>query len=155
MLCWLMYPVISVRCDSFSFSCRWRSENFADSSPDGAAFDAGTVVGFPHFWQSKVIPAAAPSTTKEVEQCAQAKTISGFAVCIRRNFKQETYRTQCGKGFAARARGHASREGEQANSSGSQRGICLVLAFSAPRFLFLQLRARLLERLNLCRKLRF
>src|SRR5205814_5769389 len=82
---------------------------FADSSPDRVALEAGTVVGFPHFWQSKVIPAAAASTTKEVEQCAQAKTISGLAVCIRRSFKQETYRTQCGKGFAARARGHARR----------------------------------------------
>jgi hypothetical protein len=36
----------------------------------------GTVVGFPHFWQSNVIPAAAASTTKDVEQCEQAKMMS-------------------------------------------------------------------------------
>jgi len=36
----------------------------------------GTVVGFPHFWQSRVIPAAAASTTNGVEQCEQAKTMS-------------------------------------------------------------------------------
>jgi hypothetical protein len=36
----------------------------------------GTIVGLRHFSQVKVIPAAAASTTKEVEQCAQAKTIS-------------------------------------------------------------------------------
>jgi hypothetical protein len=34
----------------------------------------------PHFWQSKVIPAAAESTTNEAEQCAQAKTMSVPAV---------------------------------------------------------------------------
>jgi hypothetical protein len=56
----------------------------------------------PHFWQSRVIPAAAASTTKEVAQCEQAKTISLLgawteiveppAVCIDPSHKQETYR---------------------------------------------------------------
>jgi hypothetical protein len=34
------------------------------------------VVGLPHFWQSKVRPAAAASTTNEAAQCVQAKTMS-------------------------------------------------------------------------------
>jgi hypothetical protein len=41
----------------------------------------GTFVGLPHFWQSSVIPAAAASTTKEVAQCEQAKTISLLGAC--------------------------------------------------------------------------
>ena len=41
----------------------------------------GTVVGFPHFWQSNVMPAAAASTTKEVAQCEQANTMSLLAGC--------------------------------------------------------------------------
>jgi hypothetical protein len=62
----------------------------------------GTVVGLPHFWQSNVIPAAAASTTKEVEQWEQAKRMSLLgacmemveppAGCIDRQFKQDTYR---------------------------------------------------------------
>ena len=54
----------------------------------------GTVVGLPQVWQFNVMPAAAPSTTNEVEQCEHAKTMSllGFlmevadplAVCIGR-----------------------------------------------------------------------
>ena len=54
----------------------------------------GTVVGLPHVWQFNVMPAAAASTTNEVEQCEQAKTMSllgfsmelldAFAVCIGR-----------------------------------------------------------------------
>jgi hypothetical protein len=42
-----------------------------------ASTDAfGTIVGFPQFWQSSVMPAAAASTTKEVAQCEQAKMMS-------------------------------------------------------------------------------
>jgi len=42
----------------------------------------GTVVGLPHVWQFNVIPAAAASTTREVEQCEHAKTMSllGFGM---------------------------------------------------------------------------
>lgn len=39
----------------------------------------GTVVGLPHFWQSRVIPAAAESTTNEAEQFVQAKVMSLLA----------------------------------------------------------------------------
>ena len=69
---------------------------------DYFALAFGTMVGLPHFWQSKVIPAAAESTTKEVEQWEQAKTMSLLgactemveppAGCIDRQFKQDTYR---------------------------------------------------------------
>jgi hypothetical protein len=37
------------------------------------------VVGWPHFWQFNVIPAAAESTTNEAEQFEHAKTISLLA----------------------------------------------------------------------------
>jgi hypothetical protein len=42
----------------------------------GLGGGVGTVVGLRQFSQVSVIPAAAASTTKEVAQCAQAKTIS-------------------------------------------------------------------------------
>src|SRR6266404_518047 len=75
MLSWLIYPVASVRCDSFSVKRRWIACSRAPSSATGALV-FGTAVTLPQRWQLTLIPVAARLITSNMWQCSQRKKTS-------------------------------------------------------------------------------